>query len=156
MTEPPWTASWVWGLPLIAITLGIHALGVVASAILLARLGHLFEAGPLSRNVPFLAAVISAVGCAMALLHGLEAAIWAAAYLWLGALNSFADAMLYSLDSITTRGESGLVLQRHWRLMGALEAANGVLLFGLSTAFLFVVLERTWQILNKALIHRHP
>jgi hypothetical protein len=40
----------------------------------------------------------------------------------LGALGSPMDALLYSVDSITTRGASGLILQRHWRMMGALEA----------------------------------
>ena len=35
-------------------------------------------------------------------LHGIEAAIWAAAYVWLGALDSPIEAMLYSVDSMTT------------------------------------------------------
>jgi hypothetical protein len=48
-----------------------------------------------------------------AVLHGIEATIWAAAYLWLGALGSPIDAMLYSVDSMTTLGSSGLTLQRH-------------------------------------------
>ena len=34
--------------------------------------------------------------------------------------------MFYSLDSMTTRGASGLTLQQHWRMMGALEAADGM------------------------------
>ena len=33
--------------------------------------------------------------------------------------------MLYSVDSMSTRGGSGLTLQRHWRMMGALEAGDG-------------------------------
>jgi hypothetical protein len=40
------------------------------------------------------------------------------------------DAILYSVDSMTTRGASGLTLPRRWQLMGALEAADGVLLSG--------------------------
>ena len=43
-------------------------------------------------------------------------------------------AMLYSVDSMSTRGASGLTLQRYWRMMGALEAGDGMLLFGNSTA----------------------
>jgi S-disulfanyl-L-cysteine oxidoreductase SoxD len=38
---------------------------------------------------------------------------------------------------MSTRGPSGLTLQRHWQLMGALEAVNGMLVFGVSTAYLF-------------------
>jgi hypothetical protein len=65
-------------------------------------------------------AMVAAVGLLLAALHGVEAAIWAAAYLWLGALDTPSDAILYSVDSMTTRGASGLTLQRHWQMMGAL------------------------------------
>jgi len=53
-----------------------------------------------------------------------------------GALDSPLDALLFSIDSMSTRGASGLTLQQHWQLMGALEAVNGMLLFGVSTAYL--------------------
>jgi hypothetical protein len=42
---------------------------------------------------------------------------------------------------MTTRGASGLMLEPGWRMMGALEAANGMLLFGISTAFIFAVMQ---------------
>jgi hypothetical protein len=66
--------------------------------------------------------------------------------LWLGALDTPSDAILYSVDSMTTRGASGLTLQRHWKMMGALEAADGMLLFGISTAYVFAVLQAYWPI----------
>jgi len=71
----------------------------------------------------------------------MEAAIWAAAFLWLGAIDSPVDAILYSLDSMATRGASGLTLKGPWRMMGALEAVDGMLLFGISTAFIFALLQ---------------
>src|SRR5437870_4709506 len=92
--------------------------------------------------IPIAIGIVGAVGLLLALLHGIEAAIWAAECLWLGALGSSIDAMLYSVDSMTTRGASGLMLQRHWRMMGALEAADGMLLFGISTAYIFAILYR--------------
>ena len=49
---------------------------------------------------------------------------------------------------MTTRGASGLNLAEEWRLMGALEAADGMLLFGISTAFLFAVLQQIWPMLT--------
>ena len=88
---------------------------------------------------------ITTMGLLLAALHMIEAAIWAAAYLWLGALGSPEAAILYSVDSIATRGASGLMLQPHWQMMGALEAANGVLLFGISTAFIFTVMQFYYQ-----------
>jgi hypothetical protein len=84
---------------------------------------------------------ITAMGLLLAALHVIEAALWAAAYLRLGALESAETAILYSVDSMATRGASGIMLQPHWQMMGALEAADGMLLFGISTAFLFTVLQ---------------
>ena len=55
--------------------------------------------------------------------------------------------MLFSVDSMTTRGASGLTLQRHWQMMGALEAVDGVLLFGVSTAYMFAVMQIYWSML---------
>jgi hypothetical protein len=46
---------------------------------------------------------------------------------------------------------SGLMLERGWRMMGALEAADGMLVFGISTAFIFSVMQ-----LYASLIHRQP
>jgi hypothetical protein len=97
---------------------------------------------------------IGAVGLLLAVLHGIEATIWAAAYVWLGALDSLNDAILYSLDSMTTRGASGLTLEPHWQLMGALEAANGMLLFGISTAFIFAEMQGYWPMLSDLLLTR--
>ena len=68
----------------------------------------------------------------------------------LGAVDTPADAMLYSVDSMTTRGASRLRLERHWKMMGALEAADGMLLFGISTAFVFAVMQAYWPILTEA------
>ena len=109
----------------------------------------------LRRLIPIVIGVAGAVGLLLAVLHGIEAAIWAAAYLWLGALDSPTDAILYSVDSMTTRGGSGLVLQEHWRMMGALEAADGMLLFGISTAYIFAVMQVYWPMLAKLAMTRH-
>lgn len=140
-----WEPDWAWGLLLVALTLVIHAFGLVAIGLALTRAEALIRSQDWRlSSVTATALLIGVVGWMLAVLHGLEAAVWAIAYLVLGAVASPADAMLYSVDSITTRGASGLSLQPHWRLMGALEAANGMLLFGISTAFLFAVLERVW------------
>ncbi|MGB6984509.1 MAG: hypothetical protein WBD74_00890 [Candidatus Aquilonibacter sp.] len=90
-------------------------------------------------------AVIVAVTLALATLHAIEALVWACVYLLLDATPSFADAVLYSVDSMTTRGASGLELAREWRLMGATEAGDGMLLFGISTAFIFYTMVHIWR-----------
>ena len=89
------------------------------------------------------------VGLLLAVLHGLEPFFWAAAYLWIGAMDSERDAILYSLDSLTTRGSAGLFLGPEWPLMSALESADGMLLFGISTAFMFMVIQRIMRIIDR-------
>ena len=148
------SVNWTWGLSLIALTIAIHAMGVVMMALVGFRIRGRLEARNLRLRhmIPIVSGAVGAVGLLLAVLHGIEAAIWAAAYLWLGALASPQDAILYSVDSMTTRGASGLMLQRHWQLMGALEAVDGMLLFGISTAYMFAVMQLYWPML---MTHRH-
>ena len=146
-------ASWTWGLSLIALTVAIHALGIVIIALVLEqirlRLGLNNRSLGLGYVIPIVIGLIGAVRLLLAVLHGIEATIWAAAYLRLGALDSPIDAILYSVDSMSTRGASGLTLQRHWKMMGALEAADGMLLFGISTAYIFAVMQVYWPMLSR-------
>jgi hypothetical protein len=142
-------ANWAWGLSLIALTIAIHVTGVVMIAIGALRIRLRVEMMNLGLRQVILIVIggVCGVGLLLAVLHGIEAAIWAAAYVWLDALASPNDAILYALDSLTTRGASGLRLEPHWRIMGALESANGMLLFGISTAYLFAVMNTWWPML---------
>jgi hypothetical protein len=144
--------SWTWGLSLIALTIAMHASGVMLMALAGVRLRVRIE----SRNhliLRHVAAIqiglIGTVGLLLAALHGVEAALWAAAFWWLGAINSPAEAILYSVDSMSTRGASGLMLERNWRMMGALEATDGMLLFGISTAFIFAIMQAYWSLMTR-------
>ncbi len=51
------------------------------------------------------------------------------------------DAMLYSLNAMTSYGHENLNLEPRWQMMGALEALNGCIMFSLTTAFLFTVVK---------------
>ena len=150
------SVNWAWGLWLIALTIAIHTMGVVMMAVAGLRIRARLE----TRNLGFWHAILIVIGVVgtagllLALLHGIEAAIWAAAYVWLGALNLPKDAILYSVDSMTTRGASGLMLEQHWRMMGALEAADGMLLFVISTAYIFALMQVYWSMLSDPLMTR--
>ena len=145
--------NWIWGLSLIALTMAIHGTGVLWIALVDVGIrGRIERQNRLRRRrhvAEFIIGMIAVVGLLLAALHGIEAALWAAAYWWLGALNSPAEAILYSIDSISTRGASGLVLEYHWKLMGALEAVDGMLLFGISTAYIFTVMQSYWPLLTR-------
>ena len=144
-------ASWTWGLVLIALTIAIHACGVVMMAFLMVRFRAWLEKQNLGLCyvIPIVIGVIGAVGLLLAALHGIETTIWAAAYLWLGAIGTFTDGMLYFVVLMTTRGASGLMLLPHWRMLGALESADGMLLFGISTAYMFAFMQVYWPMLSR-------
>jgi len=74
-------------------------------------------------------------------LHGVEIWFYAFAYRVIGALPTLEDALYYSIGAYSTIGEAGSLLPKAWRIVGALEAVNGMLLLGWSTAFLFKVLD---------------
>jgi hypothetical protein len=156
--ELTWGISWIWGLCLVALTIATHAFGVVMLTHGLRRVSAAVTSHRrvLRHPVSLTTGLMGAVGWMLAMLHGIEAAIWAAAYLWLGAASSMRDAMLYSVDSMTTRGASGLKLVAEWRLMGALEAADGMLLFGISTAFVFVVIQQIDRVTTEVKDHPRP
>ena len=124
--------------------MAIHATGIAfmafATVSIRVRLENLNRLG-LRHVFAIMIGLIGVVGLLLAALHGIEAALWAAAYWWLGALNSPGEAILFSVDAISTRGASRLMLERHWRMMGAVEAMDGMLLFGISTAYIFTVMQ---------------
>jgi hypothetical protein len=129
----------------------IHAAGVIVMAFMGTRIRAQLEVHRLPQwnMIVLQICATGAIGLLLAVLHGIECGIWAAAYLWLGAVDSPTDALLYSIDSMATLGASGLTLQRPWLVMGGLEAVNGMILFGMSTAYVFAVMQLYWSLLAK-------
>jgi hypothetical protein len=139
-----WGADWAWGLPLVILTVLIHVLGLglinQRAIIAFSRLSD-------RRHPTGVFAMITGVATLWATaLHAVEVGIWATAYRCLGALPDFKSGMLYSLNAMTSYGHESLFLERPWQLMGALEALNGWLLFGLTTAFLFGIIQKVWAL----------
>jgi MFS superfamily sulfate permease-like transporter len=143
LAEPgAWRADWAWGVPLILLTVVIHVLGL---GLMNWRSVRTFAGKRTHRHPTFVfVSLMGTVTLFAICLHVTEAAIWAACYEFLGALPDFKSAMLYSLGAITTFGNSGVFLEDRWRLMGAIEALSGWLLFGLTTAFLFGMIQKVW------------
>src|SRR5262245_58921642 len=73
--------------------------------------------------------------------HLLEIALWASLFLLCGEFPSFGLAFDHSAVNYTTLGYGNVIMSPRWRLLGPLEAANGMLMFGLSTALIFAVIE---------------
>ncbi|MGV6473729.1 ion channel [Azotobacter vinelandii] len=70
---------------------------------------------------------------------------WAWVFVLVGEFADFADfatALYHSAVNFATLGYGDIVMSERWRLLGALEAANGILMFGVSTAMMTAVLTR--------------
>jgi peptidoglycan biosynthesis protein MviN/MurJ (putative lipid II flippase) len=148
-----WVGDWAWSLPLILLTVVIHVFGL---ALVGERVVDVLSVSEGRRNfTPRFAAVMGATALLATLLHGIEGAIWAVAYRFLRALPDNHSAMLYSLSAMTTYGHANMFLEARWQLMGALEALDGMLLFGLTTAFLFAIMQRVWPLGSRG-PHRNP
>jgi hypothetical protein len=119
----------------------IHALfiGVIVRELrrdlLSGRLGPRYSA-----NLTFVAVATLMVFAA----HLVEIAVWALAFLGCGQFSHFSAAFYHSASSYTTLGD-GLLMAPEWRLMDPLEAANGMVMFGVSTAMVFAVVQRLIQ-----------
>jgi hypothetical protein len=145
-TLTPWSAAWLWSLPLLVVTVVIHAFSL---RMIDRRVSYVLDGSARNRLLRMASwLIMPVVALSAAILHGAEGAIWAAAYVLLGALPDRKSAMLYSMNAMTTYGHVDLRLEPHWQLMGALEALDGLILFGLTTAFLFTVMQKVWPRLN--------
>jgi hypothetical protein len=79
-------------------------------------------------------------------LHISETGLWAALYQWWGLFPDYETSFYFSLTSYATIGYGDVLLPQRWRLLGLLEGLSGVLLCGLSTAFLFVIVNALIEI----------
>jgi hypothetical protein len=130
-------------LLLAAFIAALHAGILFGLADLLSILRQWAKTAMAERSADILV-VITAI-CSLFAAHIGEAAIWAAFFWKSGQLPTFADSWYFAGTSHTTLGYGDLVLKKPWRSLGPISAINGLLTFGCSTAFLFLVLQNIWQ-----------
>ena len=132
----------VVGACVVACTIFIHAMAVGATVNFIRyekKLGHM-GAG-FWVDVPIVALAMSIV----LLAHLMEIALWAGLFVICGEFPEFGTAYYHSAVNYTTLGYGDLIMTPSWRLLGPLEAANGMLMFGVSTAIIFAVIQRLIQ-----------
>ena len=78
-------------------------------------------------------------------LHLIETAIWGMFYYWRGLFPDLETSLYFSLGSYTTIGYGDVVLPERWRMLGGIEGLSGVLLCGLSAAFVFALVNSAFQ-----------
>ena len=75
----------------------------------------------------------------------LEATIWAFTYQIIGSFQSFEESLYFSLVTYTTLGYGDIILSNADRLLGAFEAANGVIMLGWSTAIVVTAIQKIYS-----------
>jgi len=134
-----WFGDWSWGIPLIILTVLVHSLVLFGLRYrMVSVLASYYNEERFS--LPFALAMGGAVLFVTLMLAG-EAALWAGVYVAIGAQPRASTAMLYSLEAMTTFGHANVSLAPRWEFLGALEALNGVILIGLTTALIFSLLH---------------
>ncbi len=130
------------GTVLICLTVLIHAFVLDRLIRFMEGWGaRLFRMFRLLWKVPMLMTAVLGVFCS----HIVQIWIWAGVYLFVRALPDFETALYFSTVTFTTVGFGDIVLDKSWRLMSAFQAANGFILFGCSTAFVFEVLSKLYE-----------
>ena len=89
--------------------------------------------------------IVAVVALVALAAHLIAVATWALVFTLCGEFSQFAAALYHSGMNYTTLGDSDKVMSPSWRLLASFEAANGMLMFGVSTAMLFAVIQRLFQ-----------
>jgi hypothetical protein len=113
----------------------------VATALLVQVVVRLIHSGYAGLGLWKNVVVMMVVSLITAAMHLAQIALWAVIFLVCGEIATFEQAFYVSAENYTALGYGDVLLSERWRLLGPLEAINGLLLFGLSTAVLFAVMS---------------
>lgn len=131
----------VFSLVIAALMLLVTA--AVHSAFMIVVLKLLNPMQKVDWRVPFLQRVRAVMVAVLLMFCAtiVEGFAWAGAYLSLGAFSDIEPALYFSIVTFTSLGYGDIVLTEQWRLLASFQAANGIILFGWTTAIAFAVLR---------------
>jgi len=116
---------------LMLITVFIHAIGMsLGLRWVISKHGDIERTSSMAQR----SLIVGALVLVMFVATLLEAGVWAFTYYELHALPEFEEALYFSTVTYTTLGYGDVILPKEWRLLSSLQAANGVIMFGWTTA----------------------
>jgi hypothetical protein len=126
------------GVAAVICTIFIHALPLRATIDTVRRekrlgrvgVGFWLDTGIVTRSIMY--ALVA---------HLIEMALWAVLFMSCGEFSDFHTAYYHSAVNYTSLGYGDIIMSPAWRLLGPLETADGMLLFGVSTAMIFAVIQ---------------
>ena len=100
----------------------------------------------------FLGGIRPLIVAKLAMLAGtlMQIMLWGALFLWLGEFDQAYDAIYHSAVNFSSLGYGDIVMTRERRLLGPLEAVNGVLMLGMSAATLMAIVQHMITLLREA------
>lgn len=127
------------GTLIIASTVAIQVAFISTGISTLTRHGHWFATPPTGLKTS-----VGLIGATLWLLAALTSGVWvwAVVFIAIGVFETLEPALYFSVVTFTTLGYGDVTLPPEWRLLSGLCATNGLILFGLSTAFLVELLRR--------------
>lgn len=139
MTRVAIAAPLIIGIITIACTIVIQGLAVSFTLHFVRRQHSLGRAGVAFR------ADLRIVGSTMMIAlasHLSGMCLWALLFLLIGEFEAFGTAFYHSSVNYTTLGYGELPMSPTWKMLGPIEATDGLLMFGVSTALIFAVMRR--------------
>ena len=131
------------GAGAVLCTICIHAMLLGATVNLFRREARLHRAG--IRYVIDFTIVVVVMSFAF-VAHVVETGVWAWLFMLCGEFQTFAPAFYHSAVNYSTLGYGDVVMSAAWKLLGPIEAADGALMFGVSTAMIFAVILRLMKL----------
>jgi hypothetical protein len=130
------------GAGAVLCTIFIHAMALGATVNFFRRERRLGRAG--MRYLIDLIIVVLIMSFAF-VAHVIEIGVWALLFMICGEFQEFGAAYYHSAVNYTTLGYGDVIMTSSWKLLGPLEAADGSLMFGVTTAMIFAVILRLIQ-----------
>lgn len=127
---------------IVSVCLMIHLTGILLMAEWLFQWRDALERAPTRRLFALL--IVTLCG-GILLLHLIQTGLWAVFYYTQNLFSDFETSLYFSMVSFTTLGYGDVLLPKKWRLLGVVEGFSGVLLCGISTAFIFAVINAGFQ-----------
>ena len=127
---------------IVSVCLVIHLVGIIVMAEWLLKRRDYFHQIADKRHFSVL---IVSLAAGILLLHLMQTSLWAVFYFAQGLFSDFETSLYFSMVSFTTIGYGDVLLPSRWRLLGVIEGFSGVLLCGISTGFMFAVINAVLQ-----------
>ena len=127
---------------IVSVCLIIHVAGILLMAAWLLRRRDDLERNASTRQ---LAVLIVTLFAAVMFLHLIQTSLWAVFFYTQDLFSDFETSLYFSMVSFATIGYGDVLLPRKWRLLGVIEGFSGVLLCGISTAFMFAAINAVFQ-----------